>query len=135
MFCPLIGQPGRGSCKGCAAALPRTVGITLQRSRHGTIAYYKYQCPLPILVLGFGYTYHFRLYIFLCTFIFWLYFFDDNHILYRPFLCDHLLSITKTWKASMEQIANLYAMENTAEATASTSRNTGSRNSNGGLFV
>ena len=40
--------PGKGwCCKGCAAVLPRTVGITLQRSRHGTIAYYKYQCPLP----------------------------------------------------------------------------------------
>ena len=35
----------------------------------------------------------------------------------------------------MEQIADLYAMENTVEATASTSRNTGSRNANGGIFV
>ena len=35
----------------------------------------------------------------------------------------------------MEQIADLYAMENTVEATASTSRNTGSRNANGGVFV
>ena len=34
----------------------------------------------------------------------------------------------------MEQIADLYAMENTAEVTASTSRNTGSRNANGGIF-
>ena len=35
----------------------------------------------------------------------------------------------------MEQIADLYAMEHTAEATASTSRNTGSRNANGGIFA
>ena len=35
----------------------------------------------------------------------------------------------------MEQIADLYAMEQTTGATASTSRNTGSRNSNGGIFV
>ena len=35
----------------------------------------------------------------------------------------------------MEQIADLYAMEPTAKATASTSRNTGSRNANGGLFA
>ena len=35
----------------------------------------------------------------------------------------------------MEQITNLYAMEHTAKATASTSRNTGSRNANGGIFV
>ena len=56
--------PLRGEgCKGCAAVLPRTVGIIQQRSRHGTTANYKYQCPLPILVLGFGYTYLFRLYI------------------------------------------------------------------------
>ena len=65
------------------------------------------------------------------TFIFWLYFVDNNYILCRPFLCDHLFSITKTLKASMEQIADLYTMENTAEATASTSRNTGNRNANG----
>ena len=50
-------------CKGCTTALPHTVGITQQRSRHGTIVYYKYQCPLPILVLGFGYAYPFRLYM------------------------------------------------------------------------
>ena len=35
----------------------------------------------------------------------------------------------------MEQIANLYAMENTVKATASTSGNTGSRNANGGIFA
>ena len=35
----------------------------------------------------------------------------------------------------MEQIADLYAMENTVKATASTSRNTGSRNANGGIFM
>ena len=35
----------------------------------------------------------------------------------------------------MEQIADLYAMENTAEATASMASNTGSRNANGGVFV
>ena len=35
----------------------------------------------------------------------------------------------------MEQIADLHAMENTAKATASTSRNTGSRNANGGIFA
>ena len=35
----------------------------------------------------------------------------------------------------MEQIADLYAMENTAEATASMSRNTGSRNANGRIFA
>ena len=35
----------------------------------------------------------------------------------------------------MEQIADLYAMEHTAEATASTSRNTGSRNANGEIFA
>ena len=32
--------------------LTQAVGITSQHSRHGTTAYYKYQCPLPILVLG-----------------------------------------------------------------------------------
>ena len=69
------------------------------------------------------------------TFISGFNFFDDNHILYRPFLCDQLFPITKAHKASMEQIADLYAMENTVEATASTSRNTGSRNANGGLFA
>ena len=61
-FAPGSVNQGGGAVRGCAAALPRTVGITLQRSRHGTIAYYKYQCPLPILVLGFGYNYPFRLY-------------------------------------------------------------------------
>ena len=35
----------------------------------------------------------------------------------------------------MEQIANLCALDNTIEATASTSRNTGSRNANGRLFA
>ena len=35
----------------------------------------------------------------------------------------------------MEQIADLYAMENTIEAIASTSRNTGSRNADGGIFA
>ena len=35
----------------------------------------------------------------------------------------------------MEQIADLYAMENTAEATASMSRNAGSRNANGEIFA
>ena len=35
----------------------------------------------------------------------------------------------------MEQIADLYAIEHTAEATASTSRKTGSRNANGGIFA
>ena len=35
----------------------------------------------------------------------------------------------------MEQIADLYTMDNTAEATASTSRNTGSRNANRGPFA
>ena len=69
------------------------------------------------------------------TFILWLYFVDDNHILCRPFLCDQLFPITKARKASMEQIADLYAMDNTVKATASTSRNTGSRNANGGLFA
>ena len=42
----------RCACKGCAGMLPCTVGITQQCSRHSTTAYYKYQCPLPILVLG-----------------------------------------------------------------------------------
>ena len=140
MFCPWIGQPGRGICKGCAAGLPRTVGIKLQHRRHGTLVYYKYQCPLPILVLGFENTYPFRLYICVGSeispnFIFWLYFSDDSSILCRPFHCDQFSSITKTRKASMEQIADLYTMENTTKATASTSRNTGSRNENGELFV
>ena len=35
----------------------------------------------------------------------------------------------------MEQIADLYAMKNTVKATASMSRNTGSRNANGGIFA
>ena len=35
----------------------------------------------------------------------------------------------------MEQIADLYAMENTAKATVSMARNTGSRNANGGIFA
>ena len=35
----------------------------------------------------------------------------------------------------MEQIADLYALENTAEATASTSRNMGSMNENAGLLA
>ena len=69
------------------------------------------------------------------TFILWLHLVDDNYILCHPFLRDNLFSITKTHKASMEQIADLYTMENTAEATASTSRNTGSRNANGGTFA
>ena len=54
-FCSWIGQPGRGSCKGRTAALPHTVGITQQHSRQGTTAYYKYQWPLPILILGLWY--------------------------------------------------------------------------------
>ena len=39
-------------CKGRAATLPRTVGITPQHSRLGTTANYKYQCPLPFLLLS-----------------------------------------------------------------------------------
>ena len=35
----------------------------------------------------------------------------------------------------MEQIADLHALENTAEATASTFRNMVSRNANGGLLA
>ena len=35
----------------------------------------------------------------------------------------------------MEQIADLYALENIAKATASTSRNVGNRNANGELFA
>ena len=45
------------------------------------------------------------------------------------------ISIQKTRIASMEQIADLYALEHTAEASASTSRTTGSRNFNVGLFA
>ena len=50
-------------------------------------------------------------------------------------LVTYSISITNARKASMEQTADLYAMENTIEATASTSRNTGSRNSNEELFA
>ena len=35
----------------------------------------------------------------------------------------------------MEQISDLYAMENTAKATASTAKNTASRNANGGILA
>ena len=69
------------------------------------------------------------------NFVFWLSFLDVSPILCRPFPCDHLRSIKTAQKASMEQIADLYAMEQTAEATASTSRTTGTRNANGGLFA
>ena len=45
------------------------------------------------------------------------------------------IPIQNTQIASMEQIADLYALDNTAEATASTTRTIGSRNSYVGLFA
>ena len=99
-----------------------------------------YQCPLPASIRALVLFVLSRLYI-------W---FRERKILQIHFLAAIFLrllhtvsliflrpavSIQTTRIASMEQIADLYAIENTAEATASTTRTTGSRNSNVGILA
>ena len=138
---PLDWSTRAGKLQGarCRATPNSRHHTTAQQARHHSIL----QVPVPSAYLGsrplatftlsdstFGFGSEISY-----TFIFWLYFLDDNHIMSHSPPCNLLHSITKAHKASMEQIADLYALDNTIEATVSTSRNTGSSNANGGLFA